>query len=43
MSSRLTYIILGAGMLLLAACEKEEEQTYPTFLTCAKKQYFGNK
>lgn len=39
MSSRLTYIIIGVGMFLLAACEKEEEQTYPTFLTTVSVEH----
>lgn len=32
-SGRLAHIIIGVGMLLLAACEKEEDMSYPTFLT----------
>ncbi len=39
LSGRLTYIIIGVVLFLLAACEKEEEQTYPTFLTTVSVEH----
>ncbi|MGE4289919.1 MAG: hypothetical protein AB7E36_14635 [Salinivirgaceae bacterium] len=38
-SGLLTYIIIGVVLFLLAACEKEEEQTYPTFLTTVSVEH----